>query len=118
METLRSRAFILLLSSLDKSEQLESLAWVIFIKNFDRKKFSNTCHVFFLTFQSFLLGTQCLNMCLVETKIIIFFSPAGYIRKSDLVVHERFHSKDKAFTCEICQRSFYQSGKCSLEVME
>lgn len=38
----------------------------------------------------------------------------GYIRKSDLVVHERFHAKSRVFKCDKCERCFCQSGLNSI----
>lgn len=35
---------------------------------------------------------------------------SGYIRKSDLVVHMRFHSKERAYKCNHCEKQFFQSG--------
>ncbi|XP_042192725.1 zinc finger protein 583-like [Callorhinchus milii] len=34
----------------------------------------------------------------------------GFLRASDLVVHKRFHTKERPFRCSQCHRAFYQSG--------
>lgn len=43
-----------------------------------------------------------------ELNSMYFYS--GYIRKSDLVVHMRFHSKERAYKCNHCEKQFFQSG--------
>lgn len=51
---------------------------------------------------SFVLGM------ISELNSMYFYS--GYIRKSDLVVHMRFHSKERAYKCNHCEKQFFQSG--------
>ena len=46
---------------------------------------------------------------------MILFS--GYIRRSDLVVHMRFHNREKAFKCAQCGKEYYQSGIVIINVL-
>lgn len=46
-----------------------------------------------------------------------YFAYQGYIRKSDLRVHMRFHNREKAFKCSYCHKGFYQSGKGFLQIL-
>lgn len=51
---------------------------------------------------SFVLG--------MISELISMYFYSGYIRKSDLVVHMRFHSKERAYKCNHCEKQFFQSG--------
>lgn len=93
---------------LNKPRRRYSLGPFIFWENIYiyRTKIYMNCSLFgggdLSSYFSFVLGM------ISELNSMYFYS--GYIRKSDLVVHMRFHSKERAYKCNHCEKQFFQSG--------